>query len=341
MRRLLGWDDDSLHRFIASPMIVHSATHVSMNSFAPMLTFPWFCHTLVESAARRGVAATHVRTQVTHNNLSDNRWKPHVWWRVDVGGRVRCTRLFSKARRFEHQILLCQPVPDIPRDDLADADADAVDLAGHMTNFAYFAMAYRLGLERRLGFHTADSTVEVPIDLMNVFSLRDALPRWSEALYAMELPLRGIEPDNELRFLTASDALERRDPLDVRDTLISHNYINVGHAYRLGPSVTMGAEKMSVYEAEMNRVLAAFFSAIGESGRFPGFLGVRRVDLAALAPLEDRIQSELDELGGRPSLPLYAADPDGGALRKALDAALDQPVGGPVDLVTRAAAGAY
>lgn len=97
LRRLLGWDDESLHRFIGAPLVVHSSTHVSMNAFAPMLTFPWFCLRVMSGAASGpGSKAAHLRTQVTHNNLSDSRWKPHAWWRLDDRGVVTKTRLFSR-----------------------------------------------------------------------------------------------------------------------------------------------------------------------------------------------------------------------------------------------------
>jgi hypothetical protein len=336
VRAALGWDDASLDRFIRSPMIVHSATHASMNAFAPMLAFPWLCQTLVESAASRGIPATHLRTLVTHNNLSDNRWKPHVWWHLDSGGDVRCTRLFSKSRSREHQVLLCQPVPAIPSGGLADLDLSAVRLAGHATNYAYFAILYRLVLERALGFHSPDGTVEIPIDLMNAFSLRGTEGSWSQALYDMGLPLRRVTPASELEYLGCPDTsmIAEADPLNIRDTLISHNFINVGLAFRLGLSVTMGAEKMTVYEAEMNEVLADFFTRIGERAYFPGFLGVRSLDLQKVAPLPARTEEQLAALGGRRSLPVYAAV-YGASLRDRLDGMLSQPRGGLADVVTR------
>lgn len=54
-------------------------------------------------------------------------------------------------------------------------------------------MLHALGAETTGGFHSVDGTVEVPIDLMNVSSLRHALPRWRKALYEMNLPLRSID----------------------------------------------------------------------------------------------------------------------------------------------------
>src|SRR5450756_666552 len=190
LQRLLGWDDESLDRFIKSPMIIHSSTHVSMNAFAPMLTFPWFCLRLMtEAAGRLEEKPVHLRTQVTHNNLSDNRWKPHVWWRLDPHGTVTRTQLFSKAPRFEHQILLSQPIPDIPAADLGKTDSKAVELAQNATNFAYFALIYRMSIERACGLHLDDGTIEVPIDLMNVFSLRgSAYAKWRKILYELRLP---------------------------------------------------------------------------------------------------------------------------------------------------------
>jgi hypothetical protein len=338
LRRLLGWDDESLHRFIGAPLVVHSSTHVSMNAFAPMLTFPWFCLRVMSHAARGpdGLPA-HLRTQVTHNNLSDSRWKPHAWWRLDDRGAVTKTRLFSQASRWAHQILLCQPVPPAPRDGLAALDAAAAELAGHAANFAYFAMLYRMSLERACGLHDAGGTVEVPVDVLNAFSLRGGdWPRWRRACAELGLPLRAVTAGSELRPLAAGEAAELAppDPLDPRQTVICHNYLNMGQAYRLGVGVTVGAEKMSAYEPEMNRVLDQFFTVLGEQVRPPRFLGVQRIALDSLAPLGADITAGLERLGGRPSLPLYAAS-YGGALAAALDRALAQPAGAVASLVAR------
>jgi hypothetical protein len=338
LRRLLGWDDESLHRFIGAPLVVHSSTHVSMNAFAPMLTFPWFCLRIMSQAARGpGGKPAHLRTQVTHNNLSDSRWKPHVWWRLDDSGAVAKTGLFSQASRWAHQILLCQPVPPVPPAGLAGLDAAAVELAGHATNFAYFAMLYRMSLERACGLHDADGTVEVPIDALNAFSLRGAdWPRWRRACSELGLPLRTVTAGNELRPLTAGEAgeLAPPDPLDPRQTIVCHNYLNMGQAYRLGVGVTVGAEKMSAYEPEMNRVLGRFFAALGEQVRPPRFLGVQAIALDKLAPLNAEIAAGLERLGGRPSLPLYAAQYSG-SLAAMLDRALPEPADALASMMTR------
>ena len=338
LRRLLGWDDDSLHRFIGAPLVVHSSTHVSMNAFAPMLTFPWFCLRVMSHAASGpGGRPAHLRTQVTHNNLSDSRWKPHAWWRLDDRGAVTKTRLFSQASRWAHQILLCQPLPPLPPAGLAERDAAAAELAGHATNFAYFAMLYRMSLERACGLHDAGGTVEVPIDVLNAFSLRGAAwPRWRLACGELGLPLRAVTAGNELRPLADAEAagLAPPDPLDPRQTVICHNYLNMGQAYRLGVGVTVGAEKMSAYEPEMNRVIDSFFAVLGEQVRPPRFLGVQAIALDRLAPLDEQAAAGLERLGGRPSLPLYAAT-YGGSLAAALDRALPEPADALASIVTR------
>ena len=342
LRRLLGWDDESLHRFIGAPLVVHSSTHVSMNAFAPMLTFPWFClRVMSQAASEPGGKPAHLRTQVTHNNLSDSRWKPHAWWRLDDRGTVTKTRLFSQASRYAHQILLCQPVPPappFPSGGLAGSDAAAVELAGHATNFAYFAMLYRMSLERACALHDTSGTVEVPIDVLNAFSLRGAAwPRWRRACGELGLPLRTVTAGGELRPLADEEAAELAppDPLDPRQTVLCHNYLNMGQAYRLGVGVTVGAEKMSVYEPEMNRVLGRFFAVLGEQVRPPRFLGVQRVALDQLAPLDAEITAGLERLGGRPSLPLYASR-HGGSLAALLDRALPEPADALASIVARA-----
>lgn len=336
VRALLGWDDSSLHRFINSPMVVHSSTHVSMNAFAPMVSFPWFCLRLLTGAAAAGPnggGGSHLRTQLTHNNLGDNRWKPHVWWRLNRRGRLARTPLFSRQPRFSHQVLLAQAIPDLPLDDLAPADAQAVTLARHATNFAYFAMMYRMGLERAAGLHLEDGTVEIPVDLMNAFSLREGeFSRWHQALYRQDFFLRRIGEDHLLQPLTAEEAaaLGPGDPLRPETTLICPNYINVGHAHRMGPSVAIGADRMASYEQEMSGVLARFFAELGESHSPPQFLGVAGLDLDRLVPLSESLKAELASEGGKPSLPLY-----GDRLVPALDVALGHPMGELASIATR------
>ncbi|MET9380897.1 hypothetical protein ABZY09_07340 [Streptomyces sp. NPDC002928] len=339
VRALLGWDDASLHRFINSTMLVHSSTHVSMNAFAPMVSFPWFCLRLLTGTAGSpdGGQGSHLRTQLTHNNLSDNRWKPHVWWRLDRRGRLARTQLFSKQPRFKHKVLLVQPVPDVPDDDLTPADAQAVRLARHATNFAYFAMMYRMSLERGVGLHIQDGTVEIPVDLMNAFSLRAGdFPRWHQTLYRQGFALRRIGEDDRLQPLSAEAAAARgpADPLRPEATLICPNYINVGHAHRMGPAAAIGADRMAAYEEEMTGVLSRFFADLGETHKPPQFLGVAGMDLDRLVPLPKTLTAELAAEGGKPSLPLYTAV-YADRLVPALDTALTHPMGELASIITR------
>ncbi|WP_369173663.1 hypothetical protein AB5J49_39310 [Streptomyces sp. R28] len=346
VRALLGWDDASLHRFVNTPMLVHSSTHVSMNAFAPMVSFPWFCLRLLTLTAGSadGGEGSHLRTQLTHNNLSDNRWKPHVWWRLNAQGELARTQLFSKQPRFKHQVLLTQRVPDLTAGpdrptggELTPGDARAVRLAGHATNFAYFAMMYRMALERAVGLHLPHGTVEIPVDFMNAFSLREGeFPGWRRVLYGQGFALREIGRDHLLRELSAEEAegLDAPDPLRPEATLICPNYINVGHAHRMGPSVAIGADRMASYEQEMTGVLSRFFAGLGEIHRAPQFLGVAGIGLDRLLPLPEPLGRALAEQGGKPSLPLYAAL-YGDRLVPALDAALHQPMGELASIVTR------
>lgn len=269
-----------------------------------------------------GTPAVHLRTQVTHNNLSDSRWKPNIWWRITSSGELSRTQLFSQGSRCKHQVLLCQCVPEMPVD-LCESDAEAVALARYATNFAYFSMIYRIALKRRAGLHTPNGTVEIPIDLMNVYSLADdAVGVWGQAMEYMGLTLRVIGLDNQLHELRGNLLMNAVDPLDVRSTPVCPNYLSIGQAYRLGISVTMGAEKMSMYLAEMNDVITAFLARIGETCRTPQFVGVSQVDINRLAPLPD---SQIPRKHGKSSLPLLAAH-HGAALRGQLDKALDQAV---------------
>lgn len=325
LRQLLGWDDSSLDAFIRSPLLVHTSTHVSMNAFAPMMAFPWFSLRLIATQTDYpdGGQPVHLRTQVTHNNLSDSRWKPNIWWHVGRDGEMTRTQLFSIGRRYKHQILLCQPVPAAP-ENLCDTDAEAVALAGHATNFAYFALIYRMAIERHARLHAPNSTVEVPVDLMNTYSLAgDGAMIWGRAMAEMGYTLRAIGTDNELHEVDRPPATAV-DPLTVCSTLIAPNYLNIGQAYRLGLSVILGADRMSGYVSEMNEVIAAFLSRIGETAHTPLFLGVSRFDVDQLAPLPTPWMSDLTEQRGRPSLPLLVNRYGPGLVRR-FDQALDRP----------------
>ncbi|MFD0883330.1 hypothetical protein ACFQ08_01990 [Streptosporangium algeriense] len=335
LRSLLGWDDQTLHDFVESPMVVHSSTHASMNAFAPMLTFPWFCLRVASLAAvPQGSRPIHLRTQVTHNNISDNRWKPHIWWRYTATGHLARTQIFSRNRRNEHQILLCQPVPGIGEGDLSEIDSEAVALAAHSTNFAYHTLLYRMAIERHLGMHDAGGTLEVPLDMLNAFSLRgDACSRWRQALDDLGLELRVIGDDLELHTASPETSV-RPEATEVATTCFCPNYVNLAQAYRMGLSVTMGAEKMTGYLDEMHDVVSKFFALIGEDHVFPQFLGVSGVDLEELAPLPEGLRQEINRAGGRPSLPLYAGV-FGEELLPRLDRALDHPVDQLASVVTR------
>src|SRR5262249_2415588 len=77
LRRLLGWDDETFHAFITSPLLTHSSPHASMNAFPPMMTYPWIQRCIQTLAALAGGGrAVHIRTPVMHNNLGDLRWRP-------------------------------------------------------------------------------------------------------------------------------------------------------------------------------------------------------------------------------------------------------------------------
>ncbi|MFI9645093.1 hypothetical protein ACIHAA_02165 [Streptomyces sp. NPDC052040] len=340
MRRLLGWDDESLHRFIESPMVVHTSTHASLNAYAPMLAFPWYVLRLITRATGSADGGTHLRTLLTHNNVTDNRWKPNAWWRSNRNGRLVRTQLLSQRPKFRHQVLLTQPVPEVTADDLAPTDAEALELARHATNFAYFAMIYRISLERQVGLHVPGGTVEVPIDMMNTFSLsRGDYGGWVDALYTGGYALRGIGADNKLADLPreTAAALPPPDALDLRSTLICPNYMNLGHAYRMSVSATIGADRMTSYEAEMGEVLSRFFRTLGEEFDRPQFLGVSRTEIDLLAPLPGRLVADLADQGGQPSFPLYAAA-YGERLVPALDAALDHSVATVATITARASA---
>src|SRR5262249_41911321 len=154
-----------------SPLLTHSSPHTSMNAFPPMLTYPWIqrcIQTLAELPG--GGRAVHIRTLVMHNNLGDLRWRPYAWWHRGAAGEIVKTGFFSRSHVARRQVLLAQPPPQVEASACAPSDREALALARHGRNHAYFAAIYRLHLERVAGFHLPHGTIEVPLNVLNAFT---------------------------------------------------------------------------------------------------------------------------------------------------------------------------
>ena len=295
IRRILGWEPATLERFVSSTMLVNSSTHVSMNAFPPMLAFPWACQRIADSSGASG-EAVHLRTELTHNNLSDNRWKPNVWWHYGRDRRLAQVHLFSKQRQFKHQILLAQPIPDVPTGNASDLDRRALALAACATNYAYFCMIYRTALEHAAGMHRLGHFLEVPINLLNEFFLSsEDSGRWRTAMRAKGFSFRAVGDDNELH--------EVEHPIKGTFTTC-HNYLNMGQVYLLGLSVSVGAERMLTYESEMNTVITEFMASAGIDFRTPRFLGIPHLAIDEVFEVSEPLGTDLSDAGIRLSLPV-------------------------------------
>jgi hypothetical protein len=313
LRELLGWDDATFHAFITSPLLTHSSPHVSMNAFAPMLTFPWMQRCIQTLARAPGAGSpVHLRTLVMHNNLGDLRWRPYAWWRRSTAGAIVKTALFSRSQSFRRKVVLSQPAPRIDVSDCVASDRDAVRLAGHARNYAYFAAIYRMQLERLAGFHHSHGTIEIPLNILNAFTFSrgNAAPLLALAGERAEWGARTIDGNGELVALAADDIV--RIAAQARDLekfpVICANTLNFAQVYQFGISAMIGAEKMARYVAPMNEEIEALNVRIGWSSPVPDFIPITRVPEPSLGQPDAPSQRALQGHGIKCPLSIYVAD---------------------------------
>jgi hypothetical protein len=259
----------------------------------------------------------HLRTQVTHNNLSDGRWRPYAWWHREPGGSVARVSLF---RRTAHRrrILLALPVPAIPREECDAEDAAAIALAARAPTFAAFCLVYRSLVERRAGIDWPGRTVDVPVDVLTSFLLREeGIELAAEIAGPIGLSVRAIEG---LELVEVGPAeVGARDP----ERLVLPIAAWLAEVYRLGAGVVLGAEKMAVYLPSANEAADRILGR--EGGDHPPLVSIARLPgIAELLPLDGASLAYLEETAGAPSLPIWAAD-YGTDVARRLDSLLERP----------------
>jgi hypothetical protein len=313
VRTLLGWDDETMAAFIDSPLACQSSPHAAMNSFAPMLAFPWLLGRAVELAQERhGVPAVHLRTQCTHQDFDDTFAKPAVWWHRAPDGEVVKSHLFVR-RRMNHHPILSKPAPRLDPATLHPVDRDAVKLAELGTNYAYYAVIYRAFAERVAGFHVPHRTLELPIDVLNRFTVREeGLLPWVDKLDAAGLKLRVQRPDAPLGELDRDTARELAATLTPDESwlgpaVIAPNRMNFAQFYRFGLSLMVGARAMAAYVPEMNLEIGKFTAGLdGWTREPPTFLPFTRLPFAELLGVEQEAARCQAEWGVSTSLSLVA-----------------------------------
>ena len=320
VRTLLGWDDETMAAFVDSPLLCQSSPHAGMNSFPPMLAFPWMLGRAVQLAQERhGIPAVHLRTQCTHHDFNDTFAKPHAWWHRTPDGAVVKTHLFARMPIKYHPIL-SKAAPVLDHESLHRVDRDAVELAELGTNYAYYCVIYRAFLERVAGFHVPHRTVEVPIDLLNRFTINETgLLRWFDILAAAGLTLR-LERDNApMTVLTRADAevlASMETPWPER-AVIAPNRVNFAQFYRIGLSLMLGGRAMAAYVPEMNAEIDRFATEIaGWTCAPPSFFPFTRVPFVELLELEQEAARCQGEWGISTSLSLVASAVGGQAAER-------------------------
>jgi hypothetical protein len=311
VRALLGWDDEALDAFVESPLVCHSSPHASMNSMPPMMAFPWILSTATRLAEQKhGAPAVHLRTQCTHHDFNDTFSKPHAWWHRDERGEVVKTHVFTRLPIKYHPIL-SKPAPALDDVPMLDIDRQAVELAALGSNYAYFCVIYRCYLERRLGFHTDSRVVEVPIDLLNRFTVAEVgLLDWYDVIERSGMRLR-VERDN-----APLAELDRGEAEAIAATgcswptraVIAPNLVNFTQFYLLGLSMMVGGRAMAQYVPEMNVKIGKFVAELDgwhcEPPAFLPFTGVPLVDVLGMSDEAARCQAQY---GFATSLPLVAS----------------------------------
>lgn len=306
IRSLLGWDDASLHAFVEADVVVHTSPHASMNAFEPMFAFPWLVATLASSLPKPS-RAVHLRTVVTHNNLGDLRWRPYAWWHRTRDGSVVKTTLFTRSSKLRHHVLLAKPVPRFDLSACVSMDCEAIALASHAHNYAYFCTIYRSFVERCAGLHGSLPMVEAPIDLLNAFSLHeDGVELWASTLAHFGMTFRTTDAAG--RLVAVDPPALTQLPGAPTQLLLCPNAINLAQAQLLGLSLTIGAERMSEYVPQAADLIGRFVERLGFPNRPPRFVGFTDVPIADVLEHDTATIARLATDGLRGSLPVGAAD---------------------------------
>lgn len=298
VRRLLGWDPQTKAAFVESPLLCHSSPHAALNSFPPMMAFPWLLGRAARLAeASHRVPAVHVRTQCTHHNFNDTFTKPHAWWHRSPTGEIAKTAVHSR-RAGKHVSVLARPRPDLSEVPMTELDAEAVAVAGATRDFGWFSVVYRVFLERHAGMHVPHRLIEVPIDLLNRFTISElGLLPWFDLLDAADLRLRRLQPDGTLAPLDRDQARAVADELAAAEdhwpdrALLAPNPINFAQFYLFGLSLMVGGRAMADYVPEMNVEIGKFAASVpGWDCVPPAFLPFKRLPVAEVVGLAEEAE---------------------------------------------------
>lgn len=311
VRDLLGWEDETMAAFVSSPLLCHSSPHAAMNQFPATFVYSWILGRAVSLAQEQhGCPAVHVRTQCTHNDFYDTFTKPHAWWHRAPDGAIVKTHLFARRPIKDHPVL-SKPVPVLEHGSLHAVDRAAVELASLATNYAYYSLIYVLSLERALGFHVPGRLLEIPIDLLNRFTISESgLVPWFDAVTAAGQRLR-VERDNApMDILARPEAEELASSAGswLEPAVVGSNQVNIAQIYQLGISLMIGGPKMAKYIPEMNPWIAGFAAEIaGWSCEQPELVPVTRVPVTELLGLDQEAAYSMREWGISTSLSLVAS----------------------------------
>lgn len=173
-QKLLGHDDETLHRYLRSDTVIATTPHASANIFFPR------ADTSVQAARMaRDNDGFQVRAVLTHTTLSDLRWRPYAWWVISEKSELSKITFESRNKARKHvAVHACGPtdpqqglqlVPEIYR--------EAWLLAGSARCLSWSLMLLAAKQERLSGTADAGHTLYVPLqwisELAGAWLLRD------------------------------------------------------------------------------------------------------------------------------------------------------------------------
>lgn len=319
VRTLLGWDDATMATFVDSPLLCHSAPHVSMNSFPPMLAYGWVLASAVRLAQeQQGAPAVHVCTHCTHHNFDDRFSKPYAWWHsspvsrrrpATTGPEVIRTQVFKRTP-IRHHPILSKPAPRLADEPMHLIDRNAIELAALGTNYANYCVIYRTYLERLAGFHVDERVIEVPMDMVNRFTIEEfGLVKWFDLIDRAGMNLRLELENGPLAVMSRAEAqmIAKTGEPWLKRAVIAPNTVNFSQFYLLGLSLMIGGSKMAHYVAGMNVEIERFVAGIaGWRYTPPTFLPFTTVPVAEVLDLQDQAAYCQEKYGFSTSLPLVA-----------------------------------
>jgi hypothetical protein len=297
IRTYLGWTDDSMHNFIHNKYLIHTSPHASMNIFFPKIGSIWL-QNILQTKFEHISKSFHLRTHITHNNISDLGWRPYAWWYICNQYRIHKSIIISRNKKQKHRIVYSLPTPTIDTTLLNDIDTKGISLATHAKNYAYYSIIYSSYIETCAGFNQPNRTMYVPLDLLHKFF--QEINRGEDGGYSITRQLlNGIHKkitkkrrigDNGELYLINSEHFNSTNFFTLSNT---GNFLII---YLLAIDAIIGGKKMSSYLKDINQFADLVEADTGIALQRPVFIEVPALPYEKALPPSKDIQQQLKEL---------------------------------------------